>query len=375
MSRFHAYLSNLRTIVVSLLWLHSAPGMAATLSVSLDNPPEVGFIELQLYDSANAFVAQLNPVQQLRYPLNERASYLFAGLAAGEYALRVYHDANSNGRMDKNFIGIPIEAIGFSNRYQPKAPPNYRQAAFTIAENQQLNIDVELYQPLGKRGQLGVGVGIIARSSPYRDYEGGVSQGIPAITYIGERLQVYGPLIQYGLVGSGKLRLALSGQYRIGVYEEADSPLLAGMGDRENTFLAGLAIEAELPGDIDVALGYQHDVLDRIGGGVGSLSISKSFQSGIVQYTPQLSLNYLSPDITRYDFGVAEDVATLARPAYHPDSSTSVEVGIRFFSELSREWLLQASINLERFGDEVTDSPIVDEDEVIKGFITIGYVF
>ncbi len=361
-------------LAASLLLLHSSPTRAAALSISLDNPPDSGFIELELYTSANAFTAEL-PVHKLRYPSTEQASYRFEDLAAGEYALRVYHDANSNQRLDKNFIGIPIEAIGFSNRYAPKGPPSYSQAAFIIGQDQQLHFDVELYQPLGELGQLGIGLGLIARSSPYRDYDGGVSQAIPAITYIGERLQVYGPLIQLGLLGSGQLRLALSGEYRIGVYEEADSEFLAGMGDRENTLLAGLAVEAELPGNYDVELAYKHDVLDRIGGGLGSLRVSTSLQSGVVQYTPQLSLNYLSKEMTRYDFGVSEEQATLARPAYQPTSSISIEAGLRVFIELSRDWLLQASINIERFEDQVTDSPIVDQDEVIKGFVTVGYVF
>ncbi len=374
-SQYQSQTNSLCRFVISLLLLHSTSTWAASLSVSLDNPPDFGFIELQLYDSANAFVAELNPLQKLRYPAAAETSYRFQDLAPGEYALRVYHDANSNQRLDKNFIGIPIEAIGFSNRYSPRAPPSYSQAAFTIAAGQQLRVDVELYQALGERGQFGVGLGLIARSSPYRDYDGNVSQVIPALTFFGERLQVYGPLIQLGLLGSGNLRLALSGQYRIGVYEEDDSPFLAGMGDREDTFLAGLAIEAELPANIDVELAYQYDVLDRIGGGVGSLRISKTLQSGILQYTPQISLNYLSEEITRYDFGVAEDQASPARPAYQPSSSTSIEAGLRIFIELSTEWLLQADINIERFDSEVTDSPIVDQDEVVKGFVSLGYLF
>ena len=364
-----------RVIISTYLLLNSFPTIAATLTISLDNPPESGTIEFQLYDSANAFGALRNPIKSVRYNVKDNAPYVIDKLPPGEYALLVYYDENHNKRIDKNFIGIPVEPMGFSNRYAPKAPPNFSRAAFVIKEDQTRHFDVELYQPLGKLGRLGVGVGVIARTSPYREYNGGVYQFIPAITYTGERLQVFGPRIQFGIAGSGKLRLALTGEYRIGVYKEEDSPYLAGMGDREDTFLAGLAIQAELPGVVDLELGYQHDVLDRIGGGTASLRTSKGLQSGIFRFTPQLGVNYMSSEIAKYDFGIPAERATVARPAYELDSTTSVEAGVGLFIEITREWLLVMDLNIEKFSDEVINSPIVDQDYVIKGFAAINYVF
>lgn len=363
------------TVLSTYLLLKSSPSFGAGLTIGLDNPPESGIVEFQLYDSANAFGALRNPVKIVRYNVNGREPYIIDDLPPGEYALLVYYDENDNKRIDKNFIGIPIEPIGFSNRYAPKAPPSFSRAAFVINEDETRHFDVKLYLPLGKLGRLGVGLGVIARTSPYREYNGGVYQFIPAITYTGERLQIYGPRIQLGIAGSGKLRLALAGQYRIGVYKEEDSPFLAGMGDRENTFLAGLAIQAELPGVVDLELGYEHDVLDRIGGGVASLRISKGLQSGILRFTPKLGFNYLSSEISNYDFGVPADKETAARPAYELDSTTSIEAGVGLFIEITREWLFLVDVNIEKFSDEVVDSPIVDQDYVIKGFAAINYVF
>jgi outer membrane protein len=220
-----------------------------------------------------------------------------------------------------------------------------------------------------------VGAGVIARTSPYQDYNGGVYQFIPAITYTGERLQIYGPRISFGIAGSGKLRLALAGQYRIGVYKEEDSPYLAGMGDREGTFMAGLAVQAELPGVIKLKLAYEHDVLNTTGGGIADLRLSKDLQTGIFRFRPQLGVNYLSSEIANYDFGVPADKATAARPAYELDSTTSVEAGLGLFIEITREWLFVMDVNFEKFSDEVTNSPIVDQDYVIKGFAAINYVF
>jgi uncharacterized protein (DUF2141 family) len=47
-----------------------------------------------------------------------------ADLPFGTYALAIYQDVNSNGKIDKNMIGIPTEPYAFSNNYKPtvKAP-------------------------------------------------------------------------------------------------------------------------------------------------------------------------------------------------------------------------------------------------------------
>jgi outer membrane protein len=307
--------------------------------------------------------------------VNENNLYYLKGVPSGEYALIVYLDENNNERIDKNFIGIPKEPIGFSNRYQPKGPPVFSSAAFRISENEVRDFQVTLELPLGKLGRLGAGLGVIARSSPYRDYNGSVTQAIPAITYRGERLQILGPTIQLGLVGSGKLRLAASGRYRIGVYDEEDSDFLIGMEDRKDTFTAGLSLEGELPGGIDVSARYEHDVLDEIGGSEARLGIDKSFQFGAFRISPEIAVNWLSADFANYDFGVPVSDSLPNRPSYQLDSTVSFETGFGMFYEITRDWLVVANIGVEFLDDQVIDSPIVEEDYVLKGFFALNYVF
>ena len=286
--------------------------IAAELSISLDNPPSTGTVSFLLFDSPNTFGDLRDPVKTIVCPLDNRETYRIENVPPGEYALMVYHDENNNEQIDKNFIGIPKEPLGFSNRYEPKGPPSYSRAAFVLAKGELRHFNIKFYRPLGKRGRLGVGLGVIARSSPYRDYDGGVYQLIPAITYNSERLQIYGPKIQIGLVGSGKLRLAATGKYRIGVYEEDQSDFLEGMGDREDTFMAGLALQAELPGGVDFSLRFEHDVLNAIGGSEASLEFKKSLQYGILRFSPQIGVNWLSSDLSNHDFGVPSRRATEA---------------------------------------------------------------
>jgi uncharacterized protein (DUF2141 family) len=54
-------------------------------------------------------------------------------LPAGEYALSVFQDVNDNGKLERNFIGMPKEPAGLSNNLRPKfGPPKYKDAVFAV---------------------------------------------------------------------------------------------------------------------------------------------------------------------------------------------------------------------------------------------------
>jgi uncharacterized protein (DUF2141 family) len=70
------------------------------------------------------------------------AKVQLTGLAPGRYAVAVFHDANSNGKLD-TFMGIPREGYGFSRNppFRPRAP---RFAETQIDLSGQMRIDISL---------------------------------------------------------------------------------------------------------------------------------------------------------------------------------------------------------------------------------------
>jgi MipA family protein len=347
----------------------------AVIDIQLDDLPASGSLICLLYNSANSFGDLRESFRSERFTIGPDKRYRVTDIPAGDYALVAFLDDNGNGFLDKNFIGIPREPMAFSQQYRPKGPPSYERARFTLKADETRVETMSLERVLGKRGRIGVGISVIGRSSPYRDYSGGVYRPIPAVTYMSERFQVLGPNVNVGLLGSGKARLAGTLEYRIGVYEEDDSDYLRGMGDRRDTGMLGLALQAELWGGLDAKLGYQHDVLDQIGGGDAQLSLGKTFQSGIARLTPSIGLNWLSSKLSNYDYGVSNRQARAGRPAYKPEDAWNPEVGFSTFLELSREWLIVGSVAAELLDDDIRDSPIVSEDYVLKGFLAVSYLF
>ena len=107
-----------------------------TLSVHLkgfnDNK---GNIVLSVYDSPEHFRKQA--LQVLRVPtVTAQHQPITLSLPAGTYAISVYQDANANGKIDRNLIGIPTELGGFSNNPRiVMGPPSFKRCAFRLEGN------------------------------------------------------------------------------------------------------------------------------------------------------------------------------------------------------------------------------------------------
>lgn len=365
----------IKYLVPTILVIWGAAAQAAEIIAHVKGAPADSVLVLQVYDSPSAFGDFRDPVKEIQTRARVDGKYRIDEVPAGDIAILVYVDENENGLIDKNFIGIPKELLGISNGYQPKGPPVFERAALTVAQGESKTVEIEIYRVLGERGRLGVGAGVIGRSSPYVGSDSAVLQAIPAIAYNGERLQWLGPNVQYGLAGTGRWRIAASASYRIGVYEEDDSPALAGLGDRDDTLMAGIGFRYELPGGINLLMRYEHDVLQRIGGGEGIARLSKAFQAGWLRISPQIQANWLSAELANYDYGVTPAAATLSRPAYKLGSAISYEAGFASSIELTESWRILLNLTAQFLPDEISTSPIVGDDSVINGFAAITYIF
>ncbi len=70
--------------------------------------------------------------------------HTFRDVPFGTYAVAVHHDANSNQKMDKNFLGIPKEDYAFSNNVFGVfgLPPSFKDASFKFYGNKTIKIKI-----------------------------------------------------------------------------------------------------------------------------------------------------------------------------------------------------------------------------------------
>ena len=61
-----------------------------------------------------------------------RLTVVLKNLPEGPLAISLFQDANANGRLDMNAMGIPVEPFGFSNNAAGNfGPPKFEQAVLT----------------------------------------------------------------------------------------------------------------------------------------------------------------------------------------------------------------------------------------------------
>ena len=92
-----------------------------------------GQVVCALYASAEGFPKDSQKaVAHATSPIsNRRAACDFSRIMQGSYAVSVFHDENSNGKLDTNFLGIPREGVGASNGARGHlGPPKFDAAAF-----------------------------------------------------------------------------------------------------------------------------------------------------------------------------------------------------------------------------------------------------
>lgn len=88
---------------------------------------------------------------------------------------------------------------------------------------------------------------------------------------------------------------------------------------------------------------------------------------------PMVRLIYQDEDYTDYYFSVSERESTPTRPVYRTGSALSYMAGFSMGYEIAPKWLLKASLDLELLDSAISDSPIVDRDEVWSASVGLAY--
>jgi uncharacterized protein (DUF2141 family) len=94
-----------------------------------------GELRIAMFDSKDAYTKE--PVYAVVLPVDDdKVEWTVPNLPFGEYAIAVYHDKNTNGKLDTNFLGIPKEDYGFSNNARGKfGPASWEDAKFSVSES------------------------------------------------------------------------------------------------------------------------------------------------------------------------------------------------------------------------------------------------
>jgi len=120
------------------------PVHAHNLTLTLDNiEVERGKLMVALYQGEKSYQASDSPIASLMKPVTASShSLIFTDLTMGEYAIKVFHDENSNGVLDTNILGIPSEGYGFSNNGGTFGPASFDEAKISVTSDTAITIHI-----------------------------------------------------------------------------------------------------------------------------------------------------------------------------------------------------------------------------------------
>ena len=139
---------SVRLAIAVVLVALPLPAGADELRVTIEGIRSAqGTVLIGLYDSPESFERAiegsdkegfLNDLDRfgavaLRANAALKSAVVFSNLEPGRYAAVAFHDENGNGKLDKNFLGVPAEPYGFSNNAEGfLSPPSFNDAAMAL---------------------------------------------------------------------------------------------------------------------------------------------------------------------------------------------------------------------------------------------------
>ncbi|MEM7729271.1 MAG: DUF2141 domain-containing protein [Pseudomonadota bacterium] len=92
-----------------------------------------GQILVGLFDTEAGFESEQEVLGRTVPVSGETTRITFDDLPVGNYAIKVFHDEDSDGELDTNALGIPSEPYGFSNNASdPFSAPEWDEARFAL---------------------------------------------------------------------------------------------------------------------------------------------------------------------------------------------------------------------------------------------------
>ena len=96
---------------------------------------------MALYNGADYWLSTSDLVRgRLGFIVSESQTFEIHGLQAGQYAIAVYQDSDSDNKLDRFFGLIPKEPYGFSNNVGRYGPVSFEKAAFDLVNHKTINI-------------------------------------------------------------------------------------------------------------------------------------------------------------------------------------------------------------------------------------------
>jgi outer membrane protein len=231
-------------------------------------------------------------------------------------------------------------------------------------------------------GGWGIGLGVAVRDTLYAGEDNRV-QPFPLVTYEGERIYLKGTSVGYRFIDTDTITLSAFIAARLDGIEakDFDRRVLTARGiDRDlledRDLAADLGLSAVLKtgsvGEFEFDL--RGDATRTSDGYQASIDYRYPFQLGQVTLIPSVGVAALSDKLANYYYGTLSKEVARGVIDYRPGSATIARSSLTAIVPTGPRWVLIGSISADAYPDEITDSPLIDEDTGVVPSMFLGVI-
>lgn len=133
------------TLIIFFIFIASllVSAQTAILSVEVENIQNIsGSIKVGIFDRVHNYRTKSDPFVKARQTVTDSvAIFVFKDLPLDRYAVAIFHDENNDDTLNTKKLGIPIEGIGFSGKFNSRfRPPDFNMASFRLKADTTINV-------------------------------------------------------------------------------------------------------------------------------------------------------------------------------------------------------------------------------------------
>lgn len=225
-----------------------------------------------------------------------------------------------------------------------------------------------------KKQKITVGAGSYIQTQPYKDVDDMI---LPSPVIFFDNGIAYIRWSRVGIYFLGDKQedyswgFSLTVQPRVYGYKASD---IEGMDERKSSWEGGLAFGAKSD-KAYIEIMALTDILDRHESWILKTEVGYDFEFANFSLYPSLIFTYQSSDFLNYYYGVKKSEELGSRKEYI--ANDGLQIGAQTYIQYPFTKNLSALINLrvDKLSKEATQSPIVDEDYIYSGLVSIIYTF
>ena len=147
-----------------------------------------------------------------------------------------------------------------------------------------------------------------------------------------------------------------------------------GIEETKPTYFGGLLFQYKT----DPAI-FTLQALADIGGESDGIEViasaSKPYSFNKLVLSPSVSINWQSSDLVDHFYGVQSNEVIAKRPLFEGESTINYQASVSGIYQINDKWDILGAIKYDLLGDDILDSPIIEEDQLASYALGILYRF